>query len=215
MKCKLAEQVFPEYIEGTLPPNKVRQLELHLANCAHCQREVETFEKAIRLASNLPIEYPQPEAWKAFWPSLRMEIEQSHCLNKSRFPLWVEMHRWKIAGSVCILIFLLSLWGIFNSDLLKPPMANGTSALDDLISQSFLTAIPAKQLQEQLNREFQGLDAPLVWGDESSLGDEIHPQESIESNDLFNQLFQVIRTEIDQESFGHEEVTDFVPSIND
>lgn len=215
MKCKLAEQLLPAYIEGTLSPKRVRQLEFHIGDCLHCQKELQTFEKTIRHASHLPIEYPSPEAWQAFWPDLHTKIKQNQFPPTDHLPLWIKMHRWKLAGGVCLLIFLLSLWGVSNSRLFSGSTNGPTVALDQLISQSFIAKIPVAQLQEQLNHEFQSLDAPLVWGDEDSLVDEMRPQESMESNYLVNQVFQLITTEIDIESFGDEALTDLIPSMND
>ncbi|WP_368859461.1 anti-sigma factor, partial [Methylobacterium crusticola] len=40
MKCKLVEKLIPAYIEGTLSPKRSRQLELHVDDCPHCQKEL-------------------------------------------------------------------------------------------------------------------------------------------------------------------------------
>jgi anti-sigma factor RsiW len=213
MKCKSAERLLPEYIEGTLSLGRVRQLELHIDNCLRCQKGLETFEKTIRLASNLPIEYPSPEVWEAFWPNLRMRISQRQAFEKDRLPLWVRTHGWKMAGVACVLTLLLSLWGLSNSRQLKAPIDTPTFGV--LISRSFIAEIPVEQLQEQLNHELQSLDVPSVWDGEGSLVDEIDLPNSVESTDLVNQLFRVINSEINIESFGDEVLTDFVPSTKD
>ena len=213
MKCKLVKKIIPAYIEGTLSPKRSQQLELHIDDCPHCQKELQTFEETIHHASSLPVEYPTPEAWKAFWPTLRVRISQSQPFEEDRLPLWVRKHEWKMAGVACMLALLVSLWGFSNSRLFKASTDNPT--FDALISSSFMAEIPVEQLQQQVNHELQRLDVPLVWDDRSSLIDEIRIPNSEASTDLVNQWFDVITSEIDVESVGNEVFTDAIPSTTD
>ncbi len=213
MKCKLVEKLIPAYIEGTLSPKRSQQLELHIDDCPHCQEELQTFEETIHHASSVPVEYPTPEAWKAFWPTLRMRLSQSQAFEENHLPLWVRMHGWKMASVACVLALLLSFWGLSNSRLFKASTDN--PAFDVLISASFMAEIPVDQLREQLNRELQSLDIPSVWDSRSSFVDEIRLPNSVASTDLVNQWFHVITAEIDVESFGDEVLTDTVPSTTD
>ena len=213
MKCKLVENLIPAYIEGTLSLKRSQQLELHIDDCPHCQKELQTFEETIHHASSLPVEYPTPEAWRAFWPTLRIGISQSQASEKKHLPLWIRMHGWKMAGVACVLALLLSFWGLSNSYLFKTSTDDPT--FDVLISPSFMAEIPVEQLREQLNRELQSLDIPSVWDSRSSLVDEIRLPNSVASTDLVNQWFHVITAEIDVESFEDEVLTDSVPSTTD
>jgi anti-sigma factor RsiW len=213
MKCKLVKKIIPVYIEGTLSPKRSQQLELHIDDCPHCQKELQTFEETIHHASSLPVEYPTPEAWKAFWPTLRVRISQSEAFEENRLLLWVRMHGWKIAGVACVLALLLSFWGLSNSRLFKGSTDNPT--FDALISSSFMAEIPVDQLREQVNHELQRLDVPLVWDNRTSLIDEIRLPNSEASTDLVNQWFHVITSEIDVESVGNEVFTDAIPSTTD
>ena len=213
MKCKLVEKLIPAYIEGTLSPKRSQQLELHIDDCSDCQNELQTFEETIHHASSLPVEYPTPEAWKAFWPTLRVRISQSQTFEESRLPLWVRRHGWKMAGVACVLILLLSFWGLSNSRLFKAATENPT--FDALISSSFMAEIPVEQLREQVDYELQRLDVPLVWDNRNSLVDEIRIPNSEASTDLVNQWFDVIASEIDVESVGNEVFTDAIPSTTD
>ncbi|MYE90693.1 hypothetical protein F4X33_17035 [Candidatus Poribacteria bacterium] len=213
MKCKSVEKLIPAYIEGTLSPKRSQQLELHVDDCSHCQKELQTFEETIHHASSLPVEYPTPEAWKAFWPTLRVRISQGQAFEADRLPRWVRMHGWKMAGAACALILLLSFWGLTNSRLFKAPTENPT--FDALISSSFMAEIPVEQLREQVNYELQRLDVPLVWDNRNSLIDEIRIPNSEGSADLVNQWFDVITSEIDVESVGNEVFTDAIPSTTD
>ena len=213
MKCKLVEKLLPAYIEGTLSPKRSHQLELHIDDCPHCQKELQAFEETVHHASSLPVEYPTPEAWRVFWPSLRMRISQDQAFEENHLPLWVRMHGWKIASVACVLTLLLSLWGLSNGRLFKASTNDPT--FDVLISPSFIAEIPIEQLREQLNHEIQRLDVPSVWDSGGSLVDEIRLPNSEASTDLVNQWFHVITSEIDIESFGDEALTDFVPSTTD
>lgn len=189
------------------------QLELHIDDCLHCQKELQTFEEAIHHASSLPVEYPTPEIWKAFWPTLRVRISQSQAFEGGHLPLWVRRHGWKMAGVACVLMLLLSFWGLSSSHLFKAPTDNPT--FDALISSSFMAEIPVEQLREQVNHELQRLDVPLVWDDRRSLIDEIRIPNSEASSDLVDQWFHVITSEIDVESVGNEIFTDAIPSTTD
>ena len=213
MKCKLVEKLIPAYIEGTLSPKRSQQLELHIDDCPHCQRELQTFEETIHHASSVPVEYPTPEAWKAFWPTLRVRIAQSEVFEENRLILWVRGHGWKMAGVACVLTLLVSVWGLSSSRLFKG--STDTPTFDTLITSSFMAEIPAEQLQEQVNHELQRLDVPLVWDNRHSLIDEIRLPDSEASTDLVNQWFDVITSEIDVESVGNEVFTDAIPSTTD
>ena len=213
MKCKLAEKLIPAYIEGTLSPKRSQQLEVHVDDCPHCQKELGTFEETIHHASSLPVQYPTPEAWKAFWPTLRVRILQSEVFEENRLPLWVRKHGWKMAGVACVLVLFLGFWGLASSRLFKTSTDNPT--FNTLISSSFMAEIPVEQLREQVNHELQRLDVPLVWDDRRSLIDEIRLPDSEASTDLVNQWFHVITSEIDVESVGNEVFTDAIPSTTD
>lgn len=213
MKCKLVEKLIPAYIEGTLSPKRSNQLELHIDDCPQCQKELKTFEETIHHASSVPVEYPTPEAWKAFWPTLRVRMSQSEALEENRLPLWIRKHGWKMAGVACVLTLLLSFWGLSNSRLFKTSTDNPT--FDVLISSSFMAEIPGDQLREQLHYELQHLDVPSIWDGRSSLVDEIQKPNSEASTDLVNQWFHVITSEIDVESVGNEVFTDAIPSTTD
>lgn len=213
MKCKLAEKLLPAYIEGTLSPKRSQQLELHIDDCPHCQKELQAFEVILHHASSLRVEYPTPEAWRAFWPALRMRMSQDHDFEENRLLLWLRIHGWQMAGAACVLVLVLSFWAFSDSRLFKPSADSPT--LDVLISPSFIADIPVEQLREQLNRELQTLDVPSVWDSQGTLMDEVRLPNSTASADLVNQWFNIINSEIAIESSGDEVLTDFVPLVTD
>ena len=209
MKCQLVGKLIPAYIEGTLSPKRAQQLELHTDDCLHCQKELQTFEETIHHASSLLVEYPTPEAWRAFWPTLRARISQGQAFEVNHLPLWVRRHGWKIAAVACVLVLLLSFWGLSNSHLFNA--STDTPTFEVLISPSFMAEIPV----DQLNRELQRLDMPLVWDNRNSLIDEIQVPNSEAATDLVNQWFHVITSEIDVESVGTKVFADAIPSTTD
>jgi hypothetical protein len=212
MKCKSVERLLLEYIDGTLNTEKAHQLESHLDNCAHCRKTLAAFEKTIQLSSSLPVEYPSSELWEAFWPNLRMKLIQQRRNKKVNIPpIWIPLHRWQVVGGAFALI-LLGLWGALTGDLLRTQRKGEVPPIDALISRSLVFDIPVKQLQEELRREIQNLDAPLIWSDEEPLADEFQPMRTVESKEIASQLFEVISAEINREPFDQEEVAEFVPS---
>jgi len=117
MKCKPAEKLMLDYIEGTLLPKQKDRLEIHLGTCPHCQRVLFGYEKTLQLAASLPVKYPSPDAWGGFWQKLKSKISQDVPDDE---PVWLIAHKWKIAGVGFILVALLGfagLWsyGVFNN----------------------------------------------------------------------------------------------------
>ncbi len=215
MRCKSVERLLPAYIEGVLSPKRVNSLESHLESCLHCQKALKGFEKTVRFASSVPIQYPAPELWAAFWPQLRMKIERDSADGTNRFSLWIHRYAWQLAGGVCFLAFCASLWTLLGLGSPKTWITNGPEPLDSLIIQNFTGEIPMKQLQEELNRELQR--------DEGTIIDEIHSPtiltpDSVERfstrREVLNQCLQVIANEIDVEYFESEELTQPIPSTD-
>ena len=217
MRCKPARRLLPEFIEGTLSPKQVDSLANHLDSCPHCQTELERLEKVIRLASNLPVTYPSPEVWENFWPELRMKIEQEALVESNRLPFWMQRNAWKLASGTCLLILLVSLWGVSGLGLFRAPVTQ--ASMDRLIFQYFTNEIPVDGFQEQLYYELQRIDGGLNL----SGVDDLHSQVTLSfdsvgelstSRDLLNQLFQVIATEIDLKYFEDEDLIDLISLQN-
>ena len=135
MKCKPAEKLMLDYIEGTLQPKQQDRLEIHLGTCPHCQKVLVGYEKTLQLAGSLPVKYPSPDAWGDFWQKLKSKISQDVPDDE---PVWLIAHKWKIAGVGCVLVALLGfagLWsyGVFNNSAVDP-----STALDKHIFQNFM-----------------------------------------------------------------------------
>ena len=211
MRCKPAEKLLLDHIEGTLPLKLKDRLADHLGDCLHCQDVLDDFDKTIHLANSLPVKYSSPEAWEDFWPKLRSNILQGPVLEDR---LWLRTHKWKIASAACMLIALLGFGGLWSYGLFNFPTADRNPSLDERIIQNFMGDASAKHLQELLNQELQLLDGMnLTCSGEDLLMVEIGLRQSAGPNSLVSQLFEVIVTEIDREYFEDDELTDLVKSM--
>ena len=213
MKCKSAQQLLPEYIEGVLPPEKADQLINHIDGCSRCEKELNAFEKAIRLASSLPVEYPTSEQWEAFALQFHARITQPSRPESNWYPIWLRQHAGRVVGAVCLLAVLLGISGI---TMFKLRVANQTVSLDELILHNLISEISVTQLRAQLSHELQNLDGVFnpTGSSATLLVDEIQPQEPSSSRELIHQLSEVIASEIDLNYFGNEELTNPVSSTN-
>jgi hypothetical protein len=54
MNCSDIAPLLDDYIDGTLPPEKVRQVEAHLTGCQKCRREIEGIRSVLADARALP-----------------------------------------------------------------------------------------------------------------------------------------------------------------
>lgn len=110
MECKKVQKLLPEYLEDTLTESKLMLVDEHLHNCDACRRELRALEKTIRLAGNIPVEYPQPELWENFVPILHARIAQQKS-EARRSPIrWLSLLKVASYGvATLILIGFLAL----------------------------------------------------------------------------------------------------------
>ena len=211
MRCKPAEKLLLNFIEGTLPPKQKGQLEYHLEKCSHCQDVLVGLEKTLHLSGSLPVNYPPSEVWENFWPQLRSKILQDASV-KDR--IWFRTHKWKIAGVGCLFAAILGIAGLWNYGLLKIPTADRSASLDERIVQNFMGEVSSKYLQEVLSQELQRLEGTsLTWSGENLLIEDTGLRQSTESTSLVSELLDVIATEVDREYFEDDELSDLVESV--
>lgn len=211
MKCKPAEQLMLDYIEGTLLPKKKDRLEIHLGACPHCQKVLVDYEKTLQLAGSLPVKYPSPDAWGNFWQKLKSKISQDVSNDE---PVWLIAHKWKIAGVGFIFVALLGLAGLWSYGVFNNSAADPSASLDKHIFQNFMGGISTVHFQEVLSQELQRLDgAGLAWSGENLLLEEAGSSQPTGTNSLVGQLFEVIDTEVALEHFEDDELTTLVASI--
>lgn len=66
MNCEQSQQLLIEFIEETLKPEMVRELETHLHNCAECRTEYKALQTTLARASETPVPQPDEAFWNAF-----------------------------------------------------------------------------------------------------------------------------------------------------
>jgi len=77
-KCRIVKNAIPAYLEGDLPPDKLRLVEEHLAACSSCRAEEAIFRRSMNaldaFAASEKESLPVPEMWDAV--ALRIGAEQ-------------------------------------------------------------------------------------------------------------------------------------------
>lgn len=211
MRCKPAEKLLLDYIEGSLPPKRKGQLENHLGKCPHCQKVLVGFEKTLQLAGSLQVNYPPAAVWEDFWPKLRIKILRGAPVKDG---IWLSAHKWKIAGVGCLFAAILGVAGLWNYGLLKNPTGDGSASLDERIVQNFMGEISSNDLQQVLSQELQRLEAAsLTWSGENLLIEETGLRQSTDSNSFVKELLNVLASEADREYFEDDELTELVESV--
>jgi len=104
MKCKNVQKLLPAYLEDTLTEGKTTLVDEHIQNCDACRRELRAFEKTIRLASNIQVEYPQPELWENFMPILHSRIAQQNSKERRISIGWLSPLRLASYGVVTLIL---------------------------------------------------------------------------------------------------------------
>jgi anti-sigma factor RsiW len=73
--CRELVELLIDYLEGDLPEERRRHLELHLQMCPPCLVYLETYQATIRLTKRLPCAPPPPELLERLKAALREERE--------------------------------------------------------------------------------------------------------------------------------------------
>jgi anti-sigma factor RsiW len=82
------QEAFSAFVEGELPDERRRAVEAHLAGCAACKAELETFRRTVGQLGALKGGAP-----KTFLPSIQQQI---HHRSKGRF----FRRRWLLFGRI-------------------------------------------------------------------------------------------------------------------
>jgi anti-sigma factor RsiW len=61
MTCRELVELLIDYLDGDLPEDRRRRLEMHLQMCPPCLVYLETYKATIRLTKRLPCTPPPPE----------------------------------------------------------------------------------------------------------------------------------------------------------
>ena len=77
-RCRIVKNAIPAYLEGDLPPDKLRLVEEHLATCSSCRAEEALFRRSMNaldaFAASEKESLAVPEMWDAV--ALRISAEQ-------------------------------------------------------------------------------------------------------------------------------------------
>jgi anti-sigma factor RsiW len=60
-RCQECIDLLVDYLEGELPPERARALEIHLDLCPSCVAFVRTYKGTVDVARNLPVDEIPPE----------------------------------------------------------------------------------------------------------------------------------------------------------
>jgi anti-sigma factor RsiW len=74
-RCQECIDLLVDYLEGDLPPDRARALEIHLELCPPCWKFVRTYKGTIDVARTLPVDDIPPELTRRLIDFLRLEKE--------------------------------------------------------------------------------------------------------------------------------------------
>ena len=90
-----------EYLDGTLPPESKREVELHIGECSACRRELEGLRALLADAAELPRSIQPP---RDLWPDVAARLERASFTRRS---VWSV--RYVLAAAAVLLITISSM----------------------------------------------------------------------------------------------------------
>lgn len=76
-RCQECIDLLVDYLEGDLPPERSRALEIHLELCPSCVAFVRTYKGTVDVARTLPVDEIPPELTQRLIDFLKQEKEGS------------------------------------------------------------------------------------------------------------------------------------------
>jgi anti-sigma factor RsiW len=76
-RCDECVDLLVDYLEGALPADRARALEIHLELCPACWRFVNTYRGTVSIARDLPVDDIPPELAQRLIDFLKREKEGS------------------------------------------------------------------------------------------------------------------------------------------
>ena len=73
VRCQECIDLLVDYLEGELPPERARALDIHLELCPPCVAFVRTYKGTVDVARNLPVDEIPPELTQRLLEFLRRE----------------------------------------------------------------------------------------------------------------------------------------------
>jgi len=74
-RCQECIELLVDYLEGDLPPERARALEIHLELCPSCVCFLRTYKGTVDVARNLPVDEIPPELIRRLIDFLKREKE--------------------------------------------------------------------------------------------------------------------------------------------
>ena len=102
MKCRKAEKLIHQFLDGQLPPQKVRLLEEHLTDCPLCSRKKREYEWLQQNLRSFTFPEPQPD----YWEKLRRRLPTAP--TPSPLFIWKKWALRAIPVALVLLIILVS-----------------------------------------------------------------------------------------------------------
>jgi hypothetical protein len=111
MKCRRSEELWSDYLEGTLPRPLRKDLEGHLAECPHCPSLLSTFREVVNTLEGLPHPKPAPELVQQIVAASRPKLAsllQPVGAGSSPWSVlsWGNWAAWGAAAAMVVILFL-------------------------------------------------------------------------------------------------------------
>ncbi len=111
MNCTQVGEILTAYLDNEVTPEEKHEIELHLADCPNCRKELEELRFAQNilrrgLKSRGSDANPSPD----LWPQFRLGLET----QRPSFLFLFHRRKWRIIGTIIVLgiiITLAILWG--------------------------------------------------------------------------------------------------------
>jgi anti-sigma factor RsiW len=103
MRCDDVRPRLDDLLEGTLPRDERAQVELHLAGCGGCSKELEELTRLLERTAELPREVAPS---RDLWPEIAARLEPSRTVVRGRFGTsrWLAVAAAVLAGVGSLLI---------------------------------------------------------------------------------------------------------------
>ena len=85
MTCHEMNDRLDEWVDDTLPEAQRREVETHLATCAHCRQQEQDLRELLNHATALPRSVSPP---RDLWPGIAERIERRRVWSWPRFEAW-------------------------------------------------------------------------------------------------------------------------------
>ena len=113
MKCKRAQEMLADYVNGILETADSRQIQQHIAQCENCRWELKMLKKVLGLIDNVEVEYPSASIWENFIPDLHRRIENEAAMifmKKQRRRSYL-LPGWAATATIALILFVsLAMW---------------------------------------------------------------------------------------------------------